>query len=94
MIKAKVLKAVDMCDHMVTQAGKCTSCGEIILVVESRVCGDCAHFKPYTGANGVGICQIKFMTVIDTMEVTFKAKDGTCFVPMEKQTSCEVITNG
>jgi|GEM_PF-3522362 ribosomal protein S27AE len=74
------------CTHLITKDHKCVDCGEVIFAVESRQCGSCHNFKLNQGANVIGGCLPKLMTVISTMHVTYKIKDGTCFVP-KKQSS-------
>jgi hypothetical protein len=48
-------------------------------IAETRECGNCKHFKLDTGANVLGTCSKKLMTVTSSMFINYKKEDGTCF---------------
>ena len=54
----------------------CVSCGIKVFEVEERKCGDCKNYrKVFDGS----ICVKKLMSVNETMNVTYKVLDGSCF---------------
>ena len=48
-------------------------------IAETRECGNCKHFKLDVGANVMGTCSKKLMTVLSDMFINYKQEDGTCF---------------
>jgi hypothetical protein len=48
-------------------------------VAETRLCGDCKNFKLDAGANVMGTCSKKLMTVISSMYINYRKEDGSCF---------------
>lgn len=52
---------------------------------ESRPCGECIHFRKDIGANVMGICNKKLMTVISNMYVGYKKEEGTCFEQLKNK---------
>jgi hypothetical protein len=48
-------------------------------VAETRLCGDCKNFKLDAGANVMGTCGKKLMTVISSMYINYRKEDGSCF---------------
>lgn len=67
------------CRHIVTRAHCCVDCGVKVYDVETKPCGDCAHFSLWLGEACIGSCSSHLMTVTSGMFVTFKVKDGSCF---------------
>ena len=74
------------CRHIVTQGKKgmkgswCVDCGIKVYELEDRECKDCKHyFKNITGAG----CVKHLMRVVPDMHVTYKIKEGTCFIKRE-----------
>jgi len=47
------------------------------LIIESRKCGDCKQFHLDRGANVLGICRKKLMTVTSCLQVFYKTKRKT-----------------
>lgn len=86
---------MEPCCHSVTQGREgfsgswCASCGAKVYEVHDRPCGECRHFKLDPGANVIGICSPKLMTVTSTMLVTYAIdahpaeRPGLCFEPKE-----------
>lgn len=70
------------CNCTVTKGRKeekgswCVECGIKVLEVDSRKCEDCKNYKK--DAHG-SFCGKKLMSVIPTMNVTYKVSDGSCF---------------
>ena len=48
-------------------------------VAENRLCGDCKNFKLDAGANVMGTCGKKLMTVISSMYINYRKDEGSCF---------------
>ena len=48
-------------------------------VAETRLCGECKNFKLDAGANVMGTCSKKLMTVISSMYINYRKEDGSCF---------------
>lgn len=48
-------------------------------ITETRKCGNCKHFKLDLGANLMGTCSKKLMTVLKDMFINYKQEEGTCF---------------
>ena len=46
---------------------------------ETRPCGACNFFKLDFGANVLGLCSKKLMTVTSITCVQYKEENGTCF---------------
>ncbi len=74
------------CNHTVTQnksyeAGSwCSACGEKVFGVETRKCGDCAHYLKLIDGS---ICKRCSMVVTQDMRVTFKIVNGSCWTSKE-----------
>ncbi len=49
------------------------------LALETRSCGECKNFKLDHGANVMGTCCKKLMSVISTLQITYKPEQGSCF---------------
>jgi len=77
------------CRHTVTRGREgepsgrswCVSCGDLVLDVHTRPCGECAHFRRLSTAS---ICTKKLMAVSAEMRVCFYVKPeasrhGLCF---------------
>ncbi len=48
-------------------------------IAETRLCGECKNFKLDAGANVMGTCCKKLMTVISSMYINYLKEDGSCF---------------
>lgn len=81
------------CQHTAAKGRKgetgswCIACGAKVSEVHDRPCGECCHFKLDLGANVMGICGPKLMTVTSTMFMTYSlhpdpvSRSGLCFEP-------------
>ena len=84
----------DTCDHRITMGREgsegswCQACGVKVLEVHDRPCGECKHFRLYSGARVVGSCAPKLMAVTACMRVTYyvdriaderAGRPGLCF---------------
>jgi hypothetical protein len=82
MTELKLSGKVISCNHFATQGREgqkgswCIECGVKIFEVDDRQCKDCKNFR--TDMLG-SFCSKLLMSVIPSMNVTFKIEDGTCF---------------
>lgn len=93
------------CEHLATQGRKgeggswCADCGIKVWAVHDRPCGECRHFALDIGANVMGTCGPKLMTVTSSMRVTYAVdptpdRAGLCFDPPPHGTPREQESDG